>query len=158
MRLCYQYCTSGKQHASWRSRLRPEVTHNPCLIQMPRTCAELGWTRSIHVPRTPPNQPVWPITWRAEGGLISRWVPSKGQPARRWNHSIMDEKCLRKHSRHGNVQWLLMLTFVTDQLIWAQSPWVTDSMWLQITCALILYGKLWTWKFGSRQMVRMDFW
>lgn len=47
-------------------------------------------------------RPAWPNTWRAEGGLISPQVPSKGQPVRPRSNSIMDEICLRKSGWHGN--------------------------------------------------------
>lgn len=51
-------------------------------IQMLRTSTELKWPQRIGVPRPPLNQPAWPATWLAEGGPISRWVPSKGQPVK----------------------------------------------------------------------------
>lgn len=91
---------SNMRVTQWKKGQSTGVTQRPC--PHPDASTELRWTRRIHVPGPPLHQPAWPATWRAGGGPISRWVPSKGQPVRRWNHSIMDETCLEKRGRHGN--------------------------------------------------------
>lgn len=97
-------------------------------IQMPHTSTELRWTCGVHVPESPLNQLAQPTSWQEEDGLISWWVPSKGQPAMRRNHCIMDEMCLRKFGQHGNT---------VRGCLWLISWW---EHVLQITCWLLVKG------------------